>query len=42
MELDLAIHWTKLQFFCGENMETIGFISLENHSQNVIEGTSKK
>jgi hypothetical protein len=28
--------------FFGENIETIGFISLENHSQNAFEGTSKK
>jgi hypothetical protein len=42
MELDLAIHWTKFQFFFGENIETIGFINLENHLKNAIEGTSKK
>ncbi len=42
MELDLAIHWIKLQFFCGENIEIIGFISPKNHSPNAIEALPKK
>jgi hypothetical protein len=41
MELDLAIHWIKLQYFRGENIKIIGFISPENHSQNAIEALPK-